>query len=117
MEQRQQPQEGEPQRFKTLGVRLEEDLHAQLSFIAQLTGSTITDEIRRSIEVRVQTAQDDPDLVARAEHVRAEIEREAQARQQAIAGFFGKVAVADTQPAVVASARKRGSQPKGTAGV
>lgn len=83
----------EQQRYKTLGVRLEEDLHAKLSFIAQLTDSTITDEIRRAIEARVDAAQSDPDLVARAESVRAEIEREATARQQAIAGFFGKKAV------------------------
>jgi hypothetical protein len=111
MEGQPQPQEGEQeQRYKTLGVRLDEGLHAQLSFIAQLTGSTITDEIRRSIEQRVQAAQEDPELVERAEQVRAEIEREAAARQQAIAGFFGKVAVEGaTKPAVP---RKRPSQPK-----
>lgn len=83
----------EQQRFKTIGVRIEEGLHAQLSFIAQLTGGTITDEIRRSLEARVQAAQDDPDLIARAEQVRSEIEREAEARRQAISGFFGQVAV------------------------
>ncbi|MBV9869341.1 MAG: hypothetical protein JO214_01835 [Frankiaceae bacterium] len=89
----QQPAEAEQQRYKTLGVRLDEDIHARLSFIAQLSGSTITDEIRRSIEARIDAAQADPELVERAQQVRAEIEREAQARQQAISGFFGKVAV------------------------
>src|SRR6266571_4117143 len=88
-----QPAEEEQQRFKTLGVRVDEELHAQLTFIAQLTGNTIADEIRNSIEARVQAAQADPDLIARAEEVRAQIEREAQARQQAIAGLFGKLAV------------------------
>jgi hypothetical protein len=91
-----QPAEGEQaQRFKTLGVRIDEDLHAQLTFIAQLTGSTIADQIRQSIESRVRSAQEDPELIARAEEVRAEIEREAEARKQAIAGLFGKVAVRD----------------------
>jgi hypothetical protein len=85
--------EAEHQRYKTLGVRLEEELHARLSFIAQLSGSTITDEIRRSIETRIDSAQEDPELIARAEAVRGEIEREALARKQAIAGFFGKTAV------------------------
>ena len=95
----EQPQLAEQQRFKTLGVRVDEELHAQLTFIAQLTDSTIADEIRRSIEARVQAAQSDPDLIARAEEVRAEIEREAQARQQAIAGLFGKLAVgSETAP-------------------
>lgn len=93
MEQQPQPAMGEQQRFKTLGVRLDEGLHAQLTFIAQLTDSTIADEIRRSIEARVQAAQSDPELIVRAEHARAEIEREAQARQQAIAGLFGSLAV------------------------
>jgi predicted DNA-binding protein len=88
-----QPAEAEQQRVKTLGVRIDEDLHAQLTFIAQLTGSTIADQIRHSIEARVKAAQEDPDLIARAEEVRAEIEREAQARQQAIAGLFGKAAL------------------------
>jgi hypothetical protein len=93
MEQQPQPTNPEQQRFKTLGVRVDEELHAQLTFIAQLTDSTIADEIRRSIEERVVAAQSDPDLIARAEEVRAEIEREAQARQQAIAGLFGSLAV------------------------
>ena len=35
MEQQPQTPEGE-QRYKTLGVRLDEELHAQLSFIASL---------------------------------------------------------------------------------
>jgi hypothetical protein len=93
MEQQPQPADEEQQRFKTLGVRVDEELHAQLTFIAQLTGSTIADEIRHSIEDRVKAAQEDPELIARAEAVRAEIEREAQARQQAIASMFGQLAV------------------------
>jgi hypothetical protein len=89
-----QPIEGEQeQRFKTLGVRIQDELHTQLAFIAQLSGTTIADQIRVSIEARVLAAQDDPELIARAEELRAEIEREAAARRQAIAGLFGKAAV------------------------
>jgi hypothetical protein len=99
------------ERYKTLGVRLGEELHAQLSFIAQLKGSTITEEIRQSIEARVLAAQDDPDLIARAEAVRGQIEREAEARRQAIAGFFGKAAVEgeDSDAAPARSSRRRGA--------
>ncbi len=104
----QQPGEGEQaQRFKTLGVRIEEGLHAQLTFIAQLTGSTIADQIRQSIEARVLAAQEDPDLIARAEEVRAEIEREAEARKQAIAGLFGSVAVSSEVTPPQAGGRSR----------
>ena len=87
-----QPNEQGEERYKTLGVRLGEELHAQLSFIAQLQGTSLAEEIRQSIEARVLAAQDDPELIARAEAVRTQIEREAQARRQAIAGFFGKAA-------------------------
>lgn len=113
----QQPEQAAQaeQRYKTLGVRLEEDLHARLSFIAQLSGSSLADEIRRSIEARVDAAQDDPELVARAQAVRAEIEREAQARQQAIAGFFGEVAVGGAASEGGSSRRRASKAIQGTA--
>jgi hypothetical protein len=75
--------------LRTLAVRLDEGIHAQLQFIAQLRGTSISDEIRRAIENRIATAQDDPELIARAQEVREEIEREAAARSAAIAGFLG----------------------------
>lgn len=104
-ESQAQPFEGMPepeqqqiqeQHLKTLAIRVEEGLHAQLRFIAQLNGSSITEEIRRAIENRIATAQDDPDLIARAQEAREEIEREAAARAAAIAGFLGKPAVTTT---------------------
>ena len=81
------------QHLKTIAVRVEESLHAQLRFIAQLNDSSITDEIRKAIETRIATAQDDPELVARAQQAQEEIEREAATRAAAIAGFLGKPAV------------------------
>lgn len=105
-----QPTPEAEERYKTLGVRIGEELHAQLSFIAQLQGTNITEEIRRSIEARVAAAQEDPELIARADAVRAQIEREAEARRQAIAGFFGKAAVESETPAPrpERSTRRRG---------
>jgi hypothetical protein len=75
---------------KTLGVKLQPDVHAQLSFIASLRPGrgTITDEIQIAIAEHIARAKDDPDLASRAAEARAEIEREAQARQQAIATLF-----------------------------
>ncbi len=102
-----QEQPEQAQRFKTLGVRIDEGLHAQLTFLAQLTGSTIADQIRTSLEARVRSAQEDPDLIARAEEVRAEIEREAEARKQAIAGLFGTVAVGSETSPVQGTSRGR----------
>ena len=85
----------EEQHMKTIAVRVVESLHAQMQFIAQLRGNTISDEVRLAIEGRVAAAQDDPELVARAQEVRQEIEREAAARAAAIAGFMGKPTVTE----------------------
>ena len=91
----QQPEQQE-QRYKTIAVRVEEQLHSQLQFIAQLDGTSISEEIRTAIQSRIDTAQDDPELVERAQKVREQIEREAAARTAAIAGFMGQNTVGST---------------------
>ena len=73
---------------KTLGIRLKPDVHAQLSFIAQLRGGSITDEIQAAIVAHIQASGSDPELKGKADAVRAEMEREAAARQEAIATLF-----------------------------
>jgi hypothetical protein len=89
-----QDEQHEQQRFKTVPVRLEMGLHTQLRFISQLNASSIADEIRNAVEARILAAQNDPDLLARADQKREEIEREAAERSAAIASFLGKPAVA-----------------------
>jgi predicted DNA-binding protein len=74
---------------KTLAIRLEPDLHARLSVIAQLRGSTITDEIREAIAQHLERLRTDGDLTAKAGSVLDDIERDAQARRDAIAALFG----------------------------
>ena len=103
--------EQQEQHLRTIAVRVDESLHAQLRFIAQLSGSTIADEIRRAIEHRITTAQDDPDLIARAQQVREEIEREAAARSAAIAGFMGTTAL--TGAAEETTKPRRAAKPAG----
>jgi hypothetical protein len=82
---------------KTLGIRLEPDLHAQLSLIAQLRETTITDEIKAALEAHVKAAKTLPELSGRADAVLADIERDASARRAAIATLFGT-----TEPAAAA---------------
>lgn len=78
--------------MKTLAIRLDDDLHAQLSVLAQLRESTITDEIRQAIEDRLEASKDDPELKHRGQAVLDDIERDAKARQAAIATLFGQAA-------------------------
>jgi len=75
---------------KTLAIRLEPDTHAQLSLIAQLRGSTITDEIRSAVEAHIASAKSAPELAAQADSVLEEIDREASVRREAIATLFGQ---------------------------
>jgi predicted transcriptional regulator len=75
---------------KPLAVRLSEDLRAQLNIIAQLNDRSVTEEIRHAIEAWIQAAKADPKILARAESVRAEIEREAATKKGAIEAIFAR---------------------------
>lgn len=95
---------------KTLAIRLEPNLHAQLSLIAQLRGSTITDEIRSAIEAHLDTVKANPDLASQADNALDNIERDAAARRDAIATLFGS-----SEPATPGSSRPPGRKPSGKA--
>ena len=73
--------------MKTMAIRLEDDLHAQLNVIASLEEQTITDIIRASILAYIDGHKDA--LSSKAEAALEEIERDADARRQAIASLFG----------------------------
>lgn len=75
--------------MRTLAVRITDGLRAQLDVIAQLNDRTVTEEIRLALEAWVETSKSDPKVLERAETVRAEIEREAKTKQNAIEAIFG----------------------------
>jgi len=75
---------------KTLAIRLEGDLHAQLTLVAQLDGLSITDAIRRAIESYIEGKQAEGDFAGRAAAMLDEIDREAAARRQSIEALLGK---------------------------
>lgn len=74
--------------LRTLAVRITEDLRAQLDIIAQLTGRSATEEIRLALEHWIDRTKSDPAVLKKAEAVRADIERDAQTRRNAIAAIF-----------------------------
>ena len=74
--------------MRTLAVRITEELRAQLDIISQLTGRSATEEIRLAIEHWIDKTKSDPKVLEKAEAVRAEIERDAQTRRNAIAAIF-----------------------------
>lgn len=76
------------QRITTLTIRITEELRAKLDVVAQLTGRSATEEIRLAVEQRIEQIKSDPEVLKKAEAVRAEIEREAQTQRNAIAAIF-----------------------------
>lgn len=84
------PSTGTGGQLRTLAVRITEDLRAQLDIIAQLTGRSTTEEIRLALEHWIDKTKSDPEVLKKAEAVRAEIEREAQTRRNAIAAIFNE---------------------------
>ncbi|GAA2021808.1 hypothetical protein GCM10009819_00410 [Agromyces tropicus] len=93
-----------PSPVRTLAVRMTDDLRAQLDVIAQLNDRSVTEEIRIALEAWVRTSKSDPKVLARAEAVRAEIEREAKTKQNAIEAIFGSTSGAKTPRKPPASA-------------
>ena len=75
--------------MKTLAIRLDDELHAQLSVLAQLAGTSLTDEIRQALEAHLKAMRLNPEMSQRAKAVSEEIEHQAQVRQAAITTLFG----------------------------
>lgn len=77
---------------KTLGIKLEPDLHTELTLIAQLRDQTIAEEIREAIETHIVRIKSDPAWANKADDVLAEIERQAAKQRDAFARLFGTAA-------------------------
>lgn len=97
----------EERKVKTLAIRLDPELHARLSVIAQLSGSTITDEIRTAIATHVEAKAADQDLAGAAAELLEEIERDAAARREALAGLLGQTTSEETTTPKPARSRGR----------
>lgn len=76
--------------YKTLAIRLDDDVHAQLQVIARLRESSIAAEIAEAIDAHLQTKRSDPELSSRAAGVLESIEAESRQRQDAIASLFSE---------------------------
>ncbi|GJM38999.1 MAG: hypothetical protein DHS20C19_23660 [Acidimicrobiales bacterium] len=74
---------------KTVAIRLDEDVHAQLSIIAQLADTSLTEEIREAIEAHIDARRRSGDLATQADAVLEGIERDAATRRDAINSLFG----------------------------
>src|SRR5690348_2567095 len=74
---------------KTLAIRLQDELHAQLVLVASLEGQSLTDTIRQAIEELIERKRAGGDLAAQAAKALEEIEQETQARREALQALLG----------------------------
>lgn len=74
---------------KVLSVRTSEDTRAQLEVLAQLNERSVTEETRIALEHWVERSKSDPAVLKRAEQVRAEIERDAETKRNAMNAVLG----------------------------
>lgn len=95
--------------YKTIGVKLPDEIHAQLVLIANLDGVSLTDAIRAAIDGYLERKRGEGDLVARASQALEDIEREAAQRRTALEALFGQHAQAATE---ASTSRRRRSEPK-----
>jgi ferric-dicitrate binding protein FerR (iron transport regulator) len=77
--------------IRPLSVRMLDSSRAQLEILAQLNGRSVTEEVRLALEAWIEKSKSDPSVLARAEEVRADIEREAAVRREAIQSIFDPV--------------------------
>ena len=82
----------DPSKVKTLGIRLPDELHTQFVLVASLDGLSLTDAIRRAVELYVETKRSEGDFAERATAALDFLEREAATRRSAIEGLFGQEA-------------------------
>ncbi|WP_185715068.1 hypothetical protein [Gulosibacter macacae] len=75
--------------YKVLTLRQREDTRAELEVLAQLNERSVAEEGRIGLEYWVEISKSDPTVLKRAEQVRAEIEREAETKRNAINAVLG----------------------------
>jgi hypothetical protein len=74
---------------RTLAIRIEDELHAQLGMIAKLEDLSLTDALLQAIDQWIRERRNNPELQARAAAVIADLDREAATRRGAIEALLG----------------------------
>lgn len=74
--------------MKTVAIKVEDDLHAQMVLIAQLDGVTLTEVIRQAVENYVEQLRSGDGLAAKAEGLLAVIEQETATKKEAVTALL-----------------------------
>lgn len=83
--------------MKTVAIKVDDDLHAQLVVVAQLEGVTLTDVIRQAVEGHIDRLRRGDGLAAKAKGFLDAIDQEAQTRKQAVESLVAQLDGASTR--------------------
>lgn len=84
--------------YKTLAIRLADELHAQVVLVAQLEDSSLADVLLRSVEAYVAERRSNPAITQLAENLLGQIEEDARNRRQAIEALLERSTKAEPAP-------------------
>lgn len=76
--------------MKTVALRLDDEMHDQLTMIAQLNELTQADAIREAIEQWITLKRSAPELTEWAQSMLDDVDRDAARRRSAIARLLGE---------------------------
>lgn len=85
--------------IRPLSVPMTDDMRGQLDVLAQLNNRTVTKETRAALEHWIEKSKTDPEVLKRAEIIRAQIEQEAAAKREAVESIFSGSAKDNGKPA------------------
>ncbi len=86
--------------MRTIALRVEDELHEQLTLLARLAGRPLVDELREAIDDHLTRKGNEVDLTAQAEQALVEIDQEAASRRKAIESLLKKGSTSTTDTAV-----------------
>lgn len=78
--------------MKTLAVKLEEGVHARLTVLAKLSGTSLGELLKQAAEKFAAEAGDSPEFKAKAEQMLRTADREARERREAIEALLKPLA-------------------------
>lgn len=84
---------------RTIAIRVEPELHEQLTLLARLASRTLADEIREAIDTHIDRKRGEVDLTKQAEQALAEIDKAADERRKAIKSLLGSESPKTKRPA------------------
>jgi hypothetical protein len=87
--------------MKTVAIKVEDDVHARLLLMAQLSATSLTDVVRQAVDRYVADIGHSEDLAAKAQGLLDAIEEESLVRKQAVQALLGQLdeATPTTSPA------------------